>query len=388
MRARLPNSAVLDACKTLFSHWTRNPMQAATFVIGLAVATALFAGVQAINLQARASYADAAAQLGANELSSLAPKAGRWMDEATFSRLRRNGVRVSPVVEGAVRIGNARYSVIGVDLATLPRAAGGDVFNGLSPTDDANVAPADFLTPPYRTLIASSTAEALGVAAGDVIRLDTERRTPPVVITQGVSHGVFFTDIGAAQKMLNRKGEISRLLVDNTGSDLSAATASDIVGIDLTLIEPQATADISRLTRSFHLNLTAFGFLSFFVGLLIVHSAIGLAFDQRRAMIRTMRACGVSQGDLVLALLIELAAIAAPAGLIGLAIGYAVAALLLPDVALTLRSLYGAAVPGALTIKPWWWIGGLSISVIGALVASASSLWRAARLPVLAPAQP
>ena len=45
----------------LLSHWRRHPMQLATLLIGLISATALWSGVQALNLQARESYDRAAA---------------------------------------------------------------------------------------------------------------------------------------------------------------------------------------------------------------------------------------------------------------------------------------------------------------------------------------
>jgi putative ABC transport system permease protein len=65
-----------------------------------------------------------------------------------------------------------------------------------------------------------------------------------------------------------------------------------------------------------------------------------------------------------------------------------IAASLLPDVAASLRGLYGAQVPGQLTLKREWWIAGITISVIGALLAATASLLKAIRLPVLAAAQP
>jgi putative ABC transport system permease protein len=61
---------------------------------------------------------------------------------------------------------------------------------------------------------------------------------------------------------------------------------------------------------------------------------------------------------------------------------------LLPDVAASLRGLYGAQIPGQLTLKPEWWIAGLAISILGALAAAATSLIKALRLPVLQAAQP
>ncbi len=104
---------------------------------------------------------------------------------------------------------------------------------------------------------------------------------------------------------------------------------------------------LERLTDSFHLNLTAFGLLSFFVGLFIVNSAIGLAFEQRLPVLRTLRACGVSARMLNGVLVLELVSLALIAGLIGLVCGYFIAGALLPDVAASLRGLYGAQIPAA-----------------------------------------
>ena len=166
------------------------------------------------------------------------------------------------------------------------------------------------------------------------------------------------------------------------------APLESVVGDKLRLIEPNAESDLERLTDSFHLNLTAFGLLSFFVGLFIVNSAIGLAFEQRLPMLRTLRACGVSARMLNAVLVIELVSLALVAGLIGLVCGYFIAAALLPDVAASLRGLYGAQIPGQLTLKGEWWLAGIAISILGALAAAAASLTKALRLPLLAAAQP
>ena len=110
--------------------------------------------------------------------------------------------------------------------------------------------------------------------------------------------------------------------------------------------QPDAESDLERLTDSFHLNLTAFGLLSFMVGLFIVNSAIGLAFEQRLPILRTLRACGVSAKLLNTVLVIELVSLAVIGGLVGMVCGYFIAAALLPDVAASLRGLYGAPIPG------------------------------------------
>src|SRR5205814_5231671 len=53
-----------------------------------------------------------------------------------------------------------------------------------------------------------------------------------------------------------------------------------------------------------------------------------------------------------------------------------------------LRGLYGAQIPGQLTLKVEWWIAGVAISMLGALAAAAVSLTKALRMPLLATAQP
>src|SRR5690606_33651837 len=63
--------AVLSA---LASHWRRNRLQLLTLVLGLALATALWSGVQAINAEARASYDAAAATLAEGRFDQLLPR--------------------------------------------------------------------------------------------------------------------------------------------------------------------------------------------------------------------------------------------------------------------------------------------------------------------------
>ena len=101
-------------------------------------------------------------------------------------------------------------------------------------------------------------------------------------------------------------------------------------------------------------------------------------------MLRTLRACGVSARLLIVSLAVELGVLSLLGGVLGVISGYLLASLLLPDVAASLRGLYGAEVAGQLNLSPWWWLAGLGLSLLGALLAGASSLWRASRLPLLA----
>jgi putative ABC transport system permease protein len=372
-------SRALWILAVLLSHWRRHPMQFATLLIGLISATALLSGVQALNQQARESYDRAAAIFGGTRTPMLVAKSGGTFPQELFVKLRRAGWPVSPVLEGRVQIGGRSYRLLGIEPVTLPAEVGNAPTIGKASLQA-------FITPPGQTLVAPETLSDLRLAEGTSPAASNGTTLPPLLAQAQLVPDVLVVDIGMAQKLLNKPDQVSRLLIGKPRG--VRAPLDNVAGDALRLVEPDAETDLERLTDSFHLNLTAFGFLSFFVGLFIVNSAIGLAYEQRLPMLRTLRACGVSATLLNTILVFELVTIALIAGLIGLVCGYFIAAQLLPDVAASLRGLYGAPIPGELTLKREWWVAGFVISVAGALVAAATSLTKAVRLPVLAAAQP
>ncbi|MHA1529772.1 MAG: FtsX-like permease family protein [Alphaproteobacteria bacterium] len=365
----------------LTSHWRRRPVQLLALLVGIAAATALWSGVQALNAHARASYDRAAAAIGGDRTPFLAGVDGRRFAQELFVDLRRAGWPVSPLLEGWIEIGGRSLRLVGVEPLTLPRGAAFGVLAG----DGGDLA--RFLTPPFRSLVGPETRAALGLGEGAAPVTDRGAVLPPLATRAGMAPGLIAVDIGVAQRLLGAPGEVSRLLLGEHRAGARPAL-SEVVGDRLHRVEPGADSDLARLTDSFHLNLTAFGLLSFVVGLFIAHSAIGLAFEQRRATMRTLRACGVSSRLLTGVLLGELLAIALVAGAAGVACGYLVASALLPDVAASLHGLYGARMSGELALEPGWVLAGLAMSVLGALTAAAGSLWSARRLPVLATARP
>ncbi|MBP1806557.1 FtsX-like permease family protein [Rubellimicrobium aerolatum] len=342
----------------LLSHWRRHPLQLFTLLAGLALATALWSGVQAINTEARASYAQAADTLGEGRLTRLLPPEGATIPEATWVALRRAGWLASPLVEG--RLGPAR--LLGIDPLTTPVQTG--------PIEEADTADLQaFLAPQGALLGREDTLAALP---------DTGATPIP---SPDAAPGTVLTDITTAQRLLGLDGFTSLLLAPDQPR---RQTPLAQVAPTLRLQPPDQSTDPAALTDSFHLNITAFGLLSFAVGLFIVHGAVGLAFEQRRPTVRTLRALGMPLRALIALMALELALLALLAGALGLLLGYLIAAALLPDVAGTLRGLYGAEVAGTLTFRPLWALSGLAIALAGTAVAAASALRRLATTPLLA----
>lgn len=359
----------------LLSHWRRHPVQFFSLFTGLWLATALLTGVLAINGQARESYALASQLVGGTPHARLEAADGRPLPRTVFGDLRRHGWPVSPLLEGRVQLagGGARLRVTGIEPLSLPA---GSEMAGESP---GNAGLVEFISPPGQAWIAAQTLAELGLRDGDTPVLDNGERLPPLQVRDRMAPGAVLVDIGAAERMLRSRGEITRLLLP---ADVEGTLP---VPWDARLRwERGGENELDRLTDSFHLNLTALGLLAFAVGLFIVHAAIGLALEQRRPLLRTLRASGVEVRALLAALVIELGALALLGGLAGVASGYLLASLLLPDVAASLRGLYGAEIGGQLTLSPTWWLAGLGLALLGALLAGATSLWRAARLPLLA----
>lgn len=341
----------------LFGHWRRNPLQLFTLLAGLALATALWSGVQAINAEARASYDAAAATLGEGQFDRLTRRDGAPIAQDTYVDLRRAGWLVSPVIEG--RIEGVR--IVGVEPLTAP--------GGLAPQ------------------ALGDAASLSSFSAGQIIAApDTQLTLESVVIDPAIAPDTAIADIGTVQSLLNRVGEIDALVVAPAQPILQASLSE--IAPELTLQAAQSGSDLSRLTDSFHLNLTAFGLLSFAVGIFIVHGAIGLAFEQRRGTVRTLRALGTPLRLLIVLMGAELMALAFVAGAIGVGLGYLIAGVLLPDVAATLRGLYGADVAGTLQLRPIWWASSMVIALGGTALAASGALWKLSRLPLLAGAQP
>lgn len=348
--------------RALLSHWMRNPVQLFAYLAGLALATALWSGVEAINAEARASYDAAATTLGEGQYDQVIPRQGSSIAQETYLALRAAGWLVSPVID--VERGDVR--LVGIDPLTSPTGLG-----AVAALDEA------------MSFGQSGRLFANAETAGRLRELDG--LTAEITVDAGIAPGVAIGDVGAVQALLGRT-DLTRLIVLPEQPLVQMPLAQ--VAPALTVQPSQQVADVAQLTDSFHLNLRAFGLLSFAVGLFIVHSTIGLAFEQRRGMIRTLRSLGVPLRMLIVLITTEMLVLAAFGAVLGIVLGYLIAALLIPDVAATLEGLYGAQISGTLELRSEWWLSGFLLAMLGAAAALAGRIWQIARMPLLASVRP
>ncbi|MEO0918927.1 MAG: ABC transporter permease, partial [Pseudomonadota bacterium] len=227
----------------LLSHWRRRPFQLLTLILGLALATALWSGVQAINAEARKSYDAAADTLTGGGLQNLVDDRGT-ISHATFIELRRAGWLVSPVIDGWIAAERGRVRLLGIDPFTAP----GDSTIGAAIGPDSIT---DVMGDGGAVLANSATAPRLSGLGH------------PVRTADGLAPGLAVTDISVAREMMGDPGYSRLILLPQQPlirPELSA------IAPNLRVEQPETAEDLGRLTDSFHLNLTAFGLLSFAVG--------------------------------------------------------------------------------------------------------------------------
>ena len=303
-------SRMLWILAVLLSHWRRHPMQLATLLIGLISATAL--------VERRAGAEPAGAQ-------QLRPRGRdvRRRANADAGRPQRRDVLAATLCRSAPRrlAGVARARRPPSDRRALVPAArhrAGHAARRKSAMRRRSDGRAckSFLTPPGETLVAPEMLSDLNLPEGASPR-GKRRRVAAAAARAGA------TGAGCAGGRYRHRAAASQNAgsdfpaVDRQGQGQARAARKRRRRPSSAWSSPDAESDLERLTDSFHLNLTAFGLLSFFVGLFIVNSAIGLAFEQRLPMLRTLRACGVSARMLNTVLVIELVSLALVAGLVG-----------------------------------------------------------------------
>ena len=368
--AHRPGAPFRAGLAAWLSHWRRHPWQAVALVAGLAIATGLWTGVQAINAEARAAYDRAAAIVGQSDLDRLVARDGGPVAVSDYVALRRAGWLVAPVLEGRLRVAGRTVTLTGLDPLTMPvlpsanSADGGTGGNGL----------AAFVGPPGQLYAAPRTAQAVADAL-----------EPEILSSPDMAPGQLMGDVATVARLLDRPDTLSHLAV--LAPPPEGVRLADLAP-GLKRESPPQSAGIGGLADSFHLNLTAFGFLSFAVGLFIVHGAVGLAFEQRRGTVRTLRALGLPARTLTAIAGLEMATLALVAGGLGVALGYIVASLLLPGVSATLSGLYGAPAAGDLALRPGWVASGLAMAAAGTALAAARNLVQLHRMPILEGARP
>ncbi|MGR5219358.1 FtsX-like permease family protein [Vibrio parahaemolyticus] len=356
--------------KLFVAHYRQAPLQAAAILIGIVLAVTLFVAVQAINLNAKRSYSEATEQLSAQASNLIIPASGqRYLSESLYFSLRQSGVSGAlPVLEGRVRdeLGR-RFNIQGSDLVAAITArlryqdtdneGGVGLFSSTLPL-------ADLLAGRPVVMMSQDRYKELGSPSR--LTLDGVITEVKAVPDEWQLGSRLLTDIGFAQQLLNKKGQLSYIALFE--SNMSTQKWESLLGAEAQWVRNTKSSDLGSLTDSFHLNLTAMSMLAFIVGLFIAYNGVKYSLLKRNRLLVQLQQAGVTATIALLCLLIELCFLVTVGTTIGFVLGIQLSHWLHPTVALTLEQLYGATLlPG--TWKWQWWAQALIITLMAALLA-------------------
>ncbi|MEZ8722058.1 FtsX-like permease family protein [Vibrio pomeroyi] len=362
------------------AHYRQSPLQAAAILIGIVLAVTLFVAVQAINLNAKRSYAESTEQLSAQAQNLIIPPAGQnYLPESLYFKLRQNGLSaILPVIEGRVRDEQGRrWSVQGSELIaaltsrsrySTDKTAENEQTNqnqqNISLFDNALPLPQLLAGDPI-VMMSLSQHQSLGEV--ETLTLD-EVVTKVVVLPDEWQLGSrMLMDIGFAQQLLSKQGQLSYIAVFNTENHVQDKW-QNLLAEQGQWITNNQSADLGSITDSFHLNLTAMSLLAFLVGLFIAYNGVKYSLLKRNRLLVQIQQAGVAPSIVFSALLVELTVLVTLGASLGFILGIQLSHWLHPTVAITLEQLYGATLlPGT---WQWSWLAqALLLTLAATLVA-------------------
>jgi putative ABC transport system permease protein len=366
----------------LLHHKWRNAAAVVAVMLGVALAFS----VQLINASALAEFSQAVRSVnGQPDLELRAVRGG--FDEAVYARVANHPqvALASPVLEfstyAVARAGQrVALRVVGVDalvVATLAPA--------LMPVPSAGAERLALLAPGAVFL----NAAARQSLPGERLQLQSGLQLLDVRVAGSVSAegaALAVMDIGAAQELFGRLGQLSRIDIRlQAGADRAAFISSLQLPAGITATEPGDDAQrVSNLSRAYRVNLTVLALVALFTGAFLVFSVLSLSVAKRAQQFALLGVLGLTGRERLRLVLWESALLGTVGSAAGIALGTALAALALRVLGGDLGGGYFSGVAPALQ----WNAGAAAVyGLLGAAAALVGGWWPARAAQKLPPAQ-
>jgi len=367
-----------------------HPWRNAAAVLAVMLGVALAFSVHLINASALSEFSQAVRSVNGQPDLELRAAQGRF-EESFYARIAGlpEVAVASPVLElstYAQGVGGERLAlrVLGVDALLLARVA-----PALLPRPATGEDRFAFFAPATVFL----NAAAQDALRGESLLLQNGLQMLSVRVAGSVAAGggpLAVMDIGAAQDLFGRGGELTRIdLQLRAGADRAdfvrrLQSAADWPS-QLSLSEPgDAAQRVSQLSRAYRVNLTVLALVALFTGAFLVFSVLSLSVAKRAqqfALLGVLGLGGAARLQLVLceSLLLGLLGSAA-----GLALGTGLAALALRFLGGDLGGGYFAGIAPSLQ---WNTTAALAYGTLGVVAALIGGWWPARTAQQLPPAQ-
>jgi putative ABC transport system permease protein len=379
-------------------HAWRRPLQSLFLIVGVAIGVAMIVAVDLANGSAERAF-----QLGAESVTGKTTHqitgGPRGLDEALYARLRTEAAyRLSaPVVESYVvadALDGQPLRLLGVDpFAEAP------FRNYLGPGDQAQGPAASYLSElmvqPNTVLLSTEVAARYGLAAGDTltVRHGANRINltiagllePADDLSRRALDGLLATDIATAQEVLGKVGRLDRIdLIVPPGVAGEAALARITAILPPgARIDPAAarTGAVNEMTAAFQLNLTALSLLALVVGMFLIYNTVTFSVVQRRPVLGSLRALGMTRGEIFGMILLEAIVLGALGTLLGLGLGVLLGRGAVQLVTQTVNDLFFVVAVRAIEIPIFTLVKGAVLGLAAAAIGAIFPAWEATSVP-------
>ena len=368
----------------IVGEWRAHPLRALLAIAAIAIGVALGFAVDLINTAAFNEFSSALKSLsGQSDLQVRGIEA--TFDEALYPQLAQHaGVALAnPVLEIRAPVPGQHdaLTVLGIDVfrasAIAPDLIG--VPASGQPTDTL-ADDAIFLSP--------AAMEWLHVKAGDRIDLLSGTQTVSLRVAGGLVRAragqrIAVMDIGAAQWRFQRIGKLTRIDLKLTpGINRAAfklALANELQGRNIVSETEDQESASANLSRAYRVNLNVLALVALFTGAFLVFSTQALSVIRRRQQFAFLRVMGLTRSQLLRQILIEGGMLGVAGALVGIGLGYLLAAAALKAFGGDLGGGYFAGVNPSVQFDP---VAAAIFFILGsaiALAGSAGPAWEAAR---------
>lgn len=379
-----------------------HPWRSAAAVAAVMLGVALAFAVHVINASALDEFSQAVRAVNGQPDLEVRPMQGT-LAESLFAQVATHPdvARANPVLEATAMARPAEQApgtaptalrLLGADALLLPAMA-----PALMPRPWEGAA-RDALFAPATVYLNPAALQALGVPPEGAqprptLRLQTGLHTLAVQVAGTVSAPgapLAVMDIGAAQDLLGRVGQLTRIdLQLQPGTDRSAfqQALQALPGwpAQATLAEPgDAAQRVSNLSRAYRVNLTVLALVALFTGAFLVFSVLALSVTQRGPQFALLAVLGATPRQRLALVLAESALLGVAGSLAGLALGTALASAALQLLGGDLGGGYFAGVQPRLQ---WSLPAALLYGSLGVAAAVAGGWWPARAAQALPPAQ-
>ena len=378
--------------RSSFRYLLQHPWLMGLSVLGVALGVAVVVAIDLANVSAERAF-ELSAQTVAGKATHQIVGAAGDLDDDVYRRVRIDAsYRTSaPVVSGYATLerSDRTFQLLGVD----PFAEGPfRPYVGEPSELDLNT----FVGQRRTALVAAPTAEELGLAVGDTLRLRLEGveeqlrlvglMQPDNERSRRAMESLIVVDIATAQNLLDLRGQLSRIdliLPDGEQGDRVRERIQQVLPEGARIQRSEArTETVEQMTRAFNLNLTALSLLALVVGAFLIYNTMTFSVVQRRPLIGRLRALGVTRREIFRLVLGEAALIGVVGTGIGILLGIVLATGLVQLITQTINDLYFVLTVRELTISPFTLAKGALLGLGTTLGAALAPAREATQAPV------